>query len=218
MAARLATYENLVRGVNHFVEKTQPFMQAKTLMPLEVDLQISGFRVTGHLENVSSDRLMQYRYTRVKVRDRIRIWIYHLALNCLRDDAYPRVSMFAGLDPSDKRRTVWAAWEYLQVENSEDLLGELLEQYWQGLRNPLHFFPESSFTYASRHIQKNQKTGVCLNMANQKWTGSDFGRGESDDPYYQLCFRDRSPIDDDFRQIAEIFFSPIFKHCIELFI
>jgi len=206
------TYENLVQGVNHFVEKTQPFVQGRILKPLEVDLQISGFRVTGHLETVCSDRLMQYRYTRIKSKDRLRLWIYHLALNCIRDDTYPRVSMFAGLDSNDNRRTVWAAWEYSPVKNSEEIFGELMEEYWAGLRNPLHFFPESSWTYVHMFLERNREEEDALRSACNTWMGSDYVRGESEDAYYQQCFRNSDPIDSEFQRLAEGVFEPILRH------
>ena len=211
------TYENLVQGVNRFVEKTQAYKQGRVLEPLEVDLQISGFRVTGHMETLYSDRLMQYRYTRVKSKDRIRLWIYHLALNCIRDDTCPRISMFAGLDSNGKQRAVWTAWEYSPVENSEEILGKLLEQYWAGLRNPLHFFPESSWTYVHMFLERNRDKEDALSMARNTWMGSDYFRGESEDAYYHQCFRNSDPLDLEFQRLAEGVFEPIVRHQIEIY-
>jgi len=192
-------------------------MQGRILKPLEVDLQISGFRVMGQIETVYSDRLMQCRYTRIKSRDRLRLWIYHLALNCIKDDNYPRNSMFAGLDSDGNRGTVWAAWEYPPVENSKEILGNLLAEYWTGLRNPLHFFPESSWTYVHMFLERERDQEDALSMARNTWMGSDFFRGESEDAYYQQCFRKSDPLDSEFQRLAESVFEPIVGHQTEIY-
>ena len=206
------TYENVVKGVNHFVEKTQHFMQGEVLKPLEVDLQIGDFRVTGQLQNVYTSRLMQYRYTRVKIKDRLRLWIYHLALNCIRENNCPRVSTFAGLDSSGKRGTVWVAWEYSRLENSKEIFGQLLEEYWTGLGNPLHFFPETSWTYVHMLLDRGRDEENALSRARNTWVGNDYVRGESADAYYQQCFRNSDPLDSEFQRLAESVLAPILRH------
>jgi hypothetical protein len=40
--------------------------------------------------------------------------------------------------------------------------------------------------------------------------------GESQDLYYQLCFRHQDPIDSQFRQIAEEISGPMLKHLKEV--
>jgi exodeoxyribonuclease V gamma subunit len=120
--------------------------------------------------------------------------------------------MFASLDPDNKRGTVWAAWEYCPVENSEEILGKLLEVYWAGLRNPLHFFPESSWVYVHMFLERNRDREDALRSARNTWMGSDYVRGESQDAYYQQCFRNRDPLDSEFQCLAEGVLEPILRH------
>jgi exodeoxyribonuclease V gamma subunit len=205
-------YENLSQGVESFVEKTGSYMQERPLQTLEVDLGISGFRLKGRIEAIYPERLLQYRYARIKSKDRLRVWIHHLALNSLRADNYPRISMLVGLDPNNRRETVWAAWEYSPVEKSDEILGKLLEAYWAGLVKPLHFFPESSWKYAHTRLEKDKPDVDALDGARHIWTGSDFNRGECEDAYYELCFRDRDPLDSEFQRNAEEVFAPFLAH------
>jgi hypothetical protein len=48
-------------------------------------------------------------------------------------------------------------------------------------------------------------------MARRRWTGSDFVRGECEDPYYQHCFNTQDPLESAFQQIAEKAFGPLIE-------
>ncbi len=205
-------FEALSQGVESFLEKTEPYLKETTLGPLEVDLRVSGFNLRGRIDGIYPERLLHYRYARVRPRDRLKVWIHHLALNSLMPDKYPRSSMLAGLDPGNRRESVWVAWEYSPVENSEEILGRLLEEYWAGLLRPLHFFPDSSWTYAHMLLEKNKPGENALKNACSTWTGSDYSRGECEDPYYQLCFGNTDPLDSEFQRIAEEIFRPFLGH------
>jgi exodeoxyribonuclease V gamma subunit len=203
-------YETLCAGVRRFVEMTRPFMAAPRLEPLGVALDLSGFRVTGTIHAMDSRRLIQYRYAKAKPKDRLRIWIHHLVLNCTEAKDYPRTSMLIALTPAGSE-PAWAAWEYAPVENSKALLTWLLETYWEGMMRPLPFFPLSSWEYAQGVLVRNKPEPEALNMARHRWTGSDFFRGECEDPYYQLCFNTQNPLDSAFQQIAEKTFGPLIE-------
>ena len=204
-------YEDLRQGVERFVGKTGPYIRETPLEPLEVDLRISGFRLTGRIDAIYPERLLHYRYARVKSKDRLRIWIHHLALNSLLADKYPRTSMLAGMVPRGGE-SEWIAWEYSPVEHSKAILGRLLEEYWTGLVRPLHFFPESSWIYAHMTLEKNKPRENALRSACKTWRGSEYSRGECEDPYHQLCFRNTDPLDSEFRRIAEEIFRPLIGH------
>ena len=140
------------------------------------------------------------------------VWIHHLALNSVMADTYPRTSMLAGLEPDKRREAVWAAWEYSPVENSEEILGKLLKEYWEGLMKPLHFFPDTSWTYVHTMLEKNKSEEDAINSARKIWEKTDYSRGECEDPYYQLCFGNTDPLDSEFRRIAEEVFRPFLEH------
>ncbi|MBW1672761.1 MAG: exodeoxyribonuclease V subunit gamma [Deltaproteobacteria bacterium] len=209
-------FEELSQGVESFVEKSKPYIQETTLEPLELDLNISGFRLKGRINPIYPERLLHYRYARVKARDRLSIWIHHLALNSVMADTYPHTSILAGLEPDKGREAMWAAWEYSSVENSKEILGRLLKEYWEGLMRPLHFFPDTSWMYAHTLVEKNKSEKDALNTARRIWEKTDYNRGECDNPYYQLCFGNIDPLDSEFRRIAEEVFRPFLEHQIAL--
>jgi exodeoxyribonuclease V gamma subunit len=205
------TYEELSRGVEGFAEKIAPHMQEKTLEPLDVELHIAGFRITGRIRSVYPERLVQYRYAGVKPKDRLKVWLYHLALNTIEADHYPCNSMLAGLMPKGND-SEWVAWEYPAMENSEAILESLLELYRAGLVMPIHFFPGSSWEYARMLLEKNKDEEDALGKALKIWQGGDYKRGECEDPYYQLCFGNINPLDSEFKVIAEEVFGPLLQH------
>jgi exonuclease V gamma subunit len=78
---------------------------------------------------------------------------------------------------------------------------------------PLHFFPESSFSYAQA-LNNGKTVAEAIHQAQKKWRGegNEFSRGESEDDYYQLCFgriEEGSPLDQHFEELAKQFFKPL---------
>jgi exodeoxyribonuclease V gamma subunit len=199
-------YDKLCLEIEGFAEKTGSYIREDMLAPLEVDLSISGFRLTGRIDAIYPEKMIRFRYAKIKPKDRLRTWIHHLVLNCLRPLGYPRTSMVAGLD-KDK----WAAWEYVPFDNAEGILERLLNKYWEGLTRPVHFFPESSWQYAQLVLEKERPAGDALQKALWTWTGDDFNRGEVEDLYYRLCFRNMDPLDSEFEETAIEAFGPIME-------
>jgi len=204
-------YDALSRRIESFVEKTRPYMKGPPCRSLEVDLKISGFKLTGRIEGLQTERLLHYRYAKVNSKDRLRTWIYHLVLNSLKADGYPEISMLVGLDPNSQE-SEWAAWEYSPTDAGEEIIGRLLERYGEGFIRPLHFFPESSWQYARSVLGKNQSEEHALRWARKTWTGSGYGWSESEDPYYQVCFGETDPLDLGFQRLAKEVFGPLLRH------
>ncbi len=196
-------YDRLSRETEAFAEKTASYIREGMLAPLDVDLNISGFSLTGRIDALYPERMIRYRYATVKPKDRLRAWVQHLVLNCVKLPGYPLVSMVAGLDKE------WAAWEYAPVEDAEDVLGKLLDMYWKGLIKPLHFFPASSWEYVQQVVEKGRPVEDALRKAYSIWAGDDFRQGEAEDLYYHLCFKDKNPIDSEFQDSAMEVFGPV---------
>jgi exodeoxyribonuclease V gamma subunit len=87
-----------------------------------------------------------------------------------------------------------------------------LKKYWQGLKKPLHFFPKSSWDYSSMLLEKDKPQGDALQTARNTWTGNEYARGECEDAYYQLCFRNMDPLDSEFEKMARDVFKPLLEH------
>jgi exodeoxyribonuclease V gamma subunit len=200
-------YESLRLEVERFVAKTQPYLTDGPGEPFPVDITVGDFRLRGRIEAVYGERLVHHRYASARPQDHLGLWILHLALGVA---GFSRTSILMGLRPEGE--AAWAAWEYGPVGESGEILAAILACYWEGLQRPLHFFPRSSWTYAQFLVQKERRGEEALRRAFETWTGDDYRRGEREDPYYDLCFRDADPLDEEFRSLATELFGPLMAH------
>ena len=203
-------YQEMSIEVEKFLEKIEQFIGAEPQKPIEVDFEIADFHIRGRISEVSEAGCVQLRYARLRAKDLLRSWIYHL------------ICCHAG--PADYQGTSFlickdAAVQFDRVTDSGPILQDLLGLFHQGLELPIHFFPESSYEYAEHLLNKAASELAALNKAKRKWRGSqfaDYATGESNDPYYDLCFRQSEPLDQVFEDIAVQVFSPLLAHCREI--
>lgn len=205
-------YEDVVQGIENFVQKMDPYVEGGTLDPAPVDLSLSGVRVTGQIRPLYREGLILYRYGRLRPGDLLKAWISHLVLNAMEANDSPRVTTLFGLDRAQREKPVWAGWEYAPASGWKEILTRLLGDYWSGMRTPLPLFPESSWTFAHERLEKKRSPEEALAVARHAWEGSDFSRGEGEDPYYRLCFGEMDPLDAAFRNVAEEVFGPMLAH------
>ncbi|MCJ7829980.1 MAG: hypothetical protein MUP74_01210, partial [Desulfobacterales bacterium] len=133
-------------------------------------------------------------------------WILHLA----RSVGFPA-------DPGNRSLLLVknGLWEFQPLPNARKVLQELLNLYWQGMRAPLAFFPAAALAYARQVFVAGKSREAALQSAEKTWQGGEFKRGESEDPYFHLCFAPPAPLGETFCQLAEAVFAPLFQAAIE---
>ena len=162
---------------------------APPLPPVEIDLNIAGLRLTGRLSGVRESGLIRYRCGKFGGKDAVSCWLEHLCLNAAKPSGYPLESLVISQD--------LAPFKLAAVPEALPLLEELVGLYLEGMRRPLHFFPQSSFEYA--------KSGK-LAAARKQWTEGDYP--ESADRAYKAVFAGADPLDEKFVRLADTFFAP----------
>ena len=172
----------------------------------QVSLDVGDFTVTGQLGMLCTDKLVQYRYGNLQAKDVLRSWISHLVFNGLQDTGDQGTgssTYYLGKDII-YRYTPTALWKFY--------LEQLLHLYWQGLTEPLSFFPQSSFIFAEElHRGKNEQEALRKAMA--AWEGIGYNsRGEKNDPYNRLCWKNRGLAAPDFMAQAKKVFLPVLEH------
>jgi len=193
-------WQTICREITCFAERLRPHMAAPALEPLEVDLPVNGFHLTGYIKNIYPEKLVRWRYATIKGKDHLQAWIYHLALNAMAQDSkYPGNTLLAGKDGLKR---------YLPLEPSE-MLENLIRVYWDGLHAPLPFFPNAAWSYAQT-LSKGKPEKEALQAARNSWN-SEYG-GESSDIYFRQCFGDSEPFDGQFAKLANDVFEPIINH------
>ncbi|MBI5184571.1 MAG: exodeoxyribonuclease V subunit gamma [Nitrospinae bacterium] len=195
--------ERVGEQLEEFIPAVLQF-QGSPLGPLLLDHEITGFRITGRLDNLSTEGLLSYRFTKTKPRDRLTAWVRHLALNLAAPEGCPEKSVFVGED---------SVLKFIPVEDPKGILEKLLHVYWEGLCGPAPFFPKSSFAYAESILRKGWSEEKALEKAEAEWFGGEFQASpESCDPYLDLCFRRTNPLGQEFRRLALEIFGPLLEH------
>jgi exodeoxyribonuclease V gamma subunit len=98
---------------------------------------------------------------------------------------------------------------------ARERLRELLDFYWQGLREPLRFFPKTSLLFVEKEL-KPSRGSTPLQSAWKSWAAPpeqwEADRGappESKDDYFHMAFRHvADPLDDEFQRIARAVYLP----------
>ncbi len=192
-------YRETCQGIDAYLGRLSAYRQGEMLEPLEVDLRLGEFRLVGRVENIYASGLLHFRYAQVKPEDRLRIWIHHLVLNKIGGSAYPCTGILACKDLDCK---------YPPIKESDALLQDLIEAFWQGLMKPIPFFPLSSWEFAES-LAKGKEPEQARQSARNKWKGNDFSRGEGEDPYFQLCFDHGDPLNEEFEEWSTKIFEPL---------
>ena len=169
------------------------------LAPLEIDLQVGEFRLTGKLDRLWPQHLLHYRCARMKVKDQMRSWIEHLVLNTVTHPGYP---LETTLVMADEVRN------FASLPDARGHLENLMKRYREGMQRPLHFFPRSSMAYAAKD---------SLDEARKVWRDSPFNPnpGEGSDPAIRRCFGSGEPFDDEFCRLSVELLRPMIDNSAE---
>ncbi len=167
------------------------------------ELSLAGYTLSGQVAVRENSGQLRSRFAKLKAQDLIEAWLGHLFLNCLEPIEELRVTTLVSRD-----RVV----TFPPIADSRALLIVMLDYYWQGLRQPLPFFPATSREYYDR-LRKGATKDEALDQARSIWAGDDFRVGESNDPYHQLCYRGLDPLSAEFAQVSSRFWGPLLEVC-----
>ncbi|APZ44017.1 exodeoxyribonuclease V subunit gamma [Acidihalobacter ferrooxydans] len=198
-------YVQAVAGVPELADKLREAGVETAGEGLELDLHLGETRLRGWLRDVRPGGLLLYRVGTLRPEDRLRLWLWHLALNALAPAGVRAQSVFCAED---------AVLRLGPVADATTRLRDLIDLFREGCRMPLPLFPRSSFACADRLASGNDLE-AALKAARAQWTGSRYRAGEADDPYLRLAFRDRDPLDEQFAALAERVYAPLFDACLE---
>jgi exodeoxyribonuclease V gamma subunit len=198
-------YDSLAKDVEVFAGSIRPYTMRERLSPLDINMEVSGFMLTGRIDSIHAGGVTHFRYARLKAMDFLQAWLKHLVLNAAGKEGYPRRSYLLGSA---------GAYEYTAVDEAEEIIAGFLKAYWAGLSKPCKFFPDSSWAYAQAALINGKSKERGTEEARKIWERSDFGErpGECEEPYFSLCFRNVDPLDTEFEGIAEEIFAPLIAH------
>ena len=180
-----------------------PCLRGKKIDPLEVDVEIGGYRLDGTIDDIAEEYHLRFRPAALKGGDYLAIWIDHLILNHLRPLGYPRRSVLIGEDK---------AFAFGAIEDAEKRLNDLIELFARGNFRPLKLFARTSFVYAEG-LYKQKEPEEALTDAKKEWLGDGYyTKAEADAIENIICFGGALPLDDEFRDCAQRTFGTILEN------
>jgi len=183
--------EGAQEEVDRYAQRLRPLVTGQ-LGPLEVDLKLGAYALRGMLPGLTPEGLLVYRLAKLKAADRLRLWVRHLALCVL---APP------GVATSSRHLAEDGDFELGPAEAANTMLMDLLNLWWRGLREPLAFFPETSW----QRVERGHIDGTVLNA----WAGDHNPAPESLDMAVSIAFRGRNPLGPEFEALAEQIYVPL---------
>ena len=206
------SHRSVCAQVEAFHARLAPHLPAAWPEPLDVALEVNGVRVMGRFARVTPAGPIHFRCAKVKAKDLLRAWVYHLAWHAAHPDGHASKSLLIAEEES---------FEFKPARNASELLGELVALYQRGLCEPLKFFPQSSLAFAEAELRPatSRATKSPLDCALGKWNPPEFGAGqsESEDPFFDLCFHHVDPFaGEEFGAMARAVFQPLLAHRVEI--
>jgi exodeoxyribonuclease V gamma subunit len=201
-----AHFQTLLTTAQQFAGKVQAELRGQEPgEPLPIDLTIAPFGLTGQIESIYGGRIVRFRCTTLKVKDRLRAWISHLVY-CAARPAADCQTILIGTD---------AIVRFSPIGEAHEELAKLLEIYWRGLNRVLPFFPESALKFADAVVYppKNAQSPPVA-KARHVWNGARWedSPAEKNDTYYAFCFADRDPLNEEFMQLALEVYEPMLRN------
>ncbi|SDZ78671.1 DNA helicase/exodeoxyribonuclease V, gamma subunit [Thiothrix caldifontis] len=172
--------------VEVFFNRIQPLpaLQRETFSLTLGDFYLSG--TLNHLDTQAGRQL--YELGKLSYWQWLDIWLHHLVLNAVPESGCPPVTR---IDTPDEH------YQLEPVTDARAQLQQLLAWYWQGLQEPLPFFPKSGFGMMEAEAPK-------LETALGKWHSSGRYSGECEKPEYRLLYRGSNPLETHQQAFMEI--------------
>ena len=166
--------------------------------PLDIDVRIEGWALTGTLENADAEasRMLFWRIGEVRARHKIAAWLRLLAWAASADGELPRHwTCCLGLTKGVVTR------QWLRAPSPPEArreLGKWLEAWRQGQSELLPLLPEASLVRASI-LKKGEQ-----DEENARWSG-----GEFPDAYEALVYAEGMDLGKPFKELAETLLLPL---------
>jgi exodeoxyribonuclease V gamma subunit len=193
-------YNEMSSAVEQFAGRVETFKEKDIAGPLEAQIEIGEFNLYVRLPQIYDRGLIFYRYANQRAQDLLRLWIYHLAFCEVAQNDWPQKSFMVFKNK---------IWQFAPVDQPLKYLARLLNIFTAGLEQPVHFFPNTSLEYIQQQQINGRTEEAAMARARQKWFGNDFSRGESDDPYFDICFKMTDPLDASFAEISKAVFESL---------
>lgn len=189
----------LCARIRTLAEQLRAFIDDEAPTRRDLRLVLEAGILTGRID-LHGDRIVTCRPAGTKGPDMLRLWVRHLAATA------------AGVEAQSIHLGAGDSFTAPEAGDSRERLTNLLALYARGMRAPLPFFPRTSLAYAKARFtgRKPKDRAEALAAAMKQWEGGFNITAEKDDPHLAFLFRDAEPDWDEFAEVAELIYAPLF--------
>jgi len=209
-AVRSVMIDEIIRDALNLYMELKKVIGDDKAVKISVDLEIEDFKLEDEIENMFLNKgHLRYKISHIHPKDYLDAWIRHILI-CANGNPIP--TYIVGREKKKDKR--YRIVKIQRLRDAKEILKDLLQIYWLGLKRPIHFFPESSYKYMESYLKYGDHK-KALESAKKIWEGNPpYKRGEKEDPYIRLCFKGRDPFDKEFFELSRIIYESLFR-CIE---
>ncbi len=199
------SFKKVYTEVIDFTEKIKKLQIDDRLENISTTIECSTVRLDCEISSIWPQYMLLFRNAAIKPKDYIAAWLKHLCLNIYNSNDYPKTTILITND---------AVVTFSPEQNARAMLNNLIELFIKGLTVPLSFFPQCSWEYAEALLRKQKTNDEALIIAYKSWSSESkyTVHKESEDPYIQICFSDKNPIDQKFTEITQQVFNPLINN------
>lgn len=184
--------KQIITQAEELCEKVSLLLTSR-LEPVPFEVNVAGYTVTGELSSLDNRGCISFRSAQCNGKDILNLWIHHLILNLIRPRGVDLVSFHVGKDK---------ILSFPPIDQPEHHLEPLLRSFQQGQQEPLHFYPKTSYAWASAKEEQRMSKAKTSWFSHAAYNG----HGEEDDLAYSIGLRGQNPLDLCFTQLAMVFF------------
>lgn len=118
---------------------------------LDVNLVINNILLTGRIKNIQHDGILQWRTSKLSIKDGINLWIDHLIMCISHDELTDIHNRIYGREDSQ-----WC-FHVLPKEQALIFLSQLIDGYLTGMNQPLFMPLQSSWRWLDKSYDLEQK-------------------------------------------------------------
>jgi len=168
-------------------------------------LSLGDFTLHGTLEQLTNQGLVHINMGKPWIKQLMHIYLNHFAFNAVANELPNDFQTALCLESHSY--TPDESFVLPPVNDAKQRLQQLLEFYWQGQQQPLHFAPKSALAYSDA-IKNGDDLQKAFKKALDCWQGNDYQSGEKDSVENQLLFKQENPLESsDFLKVATLIFS-----------
>lgn len=158
-----------------------------------IDIGVGDMRLTGEVAGYvpAQQRFLWWRIGRIREKDRIEVWLRLLALTSAIDE--PLAAHVVGVRRGAEAETLKGP----EPKLAREMLGDWVQAWHRGAREPLPVFPQTSWTWATEQNEAKVRS---------VWSGGNWP--ENNDEYFQLLCAE-GPDMEGFADLAESLLGPI---------